>query len=402
MMKNEEGMTVTAQQIYDVFIGAMAAFLRGETTALPESMELDDCKALYKLAKRQSLSGALHAATADRDMIAPLKDRLRRDGFLTLAVYEQQQAMIGDIATAFDRDGIDHLFFKGAVVRQYYATPSMRSMGDIDMLIRKKDRADADRAMKALGYECDPASDQVWVYVKDGCMVEMHVFMEQFCAETQTELPYDTVWDDAVLVNGHTYHLTDDAEAAHVLMHLTAHFCAGGCGLRQLMDVAVLCRRFPDEALWERVKARVDARGATTFVGHLLWLCERWFGVAVPASMTVPLDESLQATMKERLLAEGTFGNDERLLLARMRREQKQSHSKVYAVLRWVFPKASYLQHRYWYAAKMPLLVPVAFVHRYIDAVTKNRRTHQKRIDYVRENEEKLQAELALFEKLGL
>ena len=58
-------MTVTAQQIYDVFIGAMAAFLRGETVALPELMELDDCKALYKLASCRD-GGSRHDRAAQR------------------------------------------------------------------------------------------------------------------------------------------------------------------------------------------------------------------------------------------------------------------------------------------------------------------------------------------------
>jgi len=392
---------VTEREIYGVFVDCMAAFVHGNTLDLPHDMALEDQKALYKLAKRQSLSGALHAVTAPYELTPPLKERLRRDGFVILSTYEQQEIIIADIKAAFAKNGIEHLFFKGAVVRQYYKTPAMRSMGDVDVLIRETMRGKADEIMRGMGFECLPESTEVWVYRKDGCFVEVHTAVRRFDVNRQETVVYDTVWHDAVPTDGTTYRLTDEAEAAHTVTHLASHFCGGGCGLRQLMDVAVWCDKTHDDAFWDRVTALLEPYGMKAFVARLLGLCKAWFDVDVP-SCAQALDDGMQDAVRCRLLADGTFGNDERALLSRMRKARHKQQGKGGTVLRWIFPSPSYLKRQYAYAAKHAWLIPVAYGHRLFDGVTKNRRTHKKRMKYAKEHEARLQEELDFFEKLGL
>lgn len=53
-----------------------------------------------------------------------------------------------------DAHQIDHLLFKGFIVRDYYTPcPELRTFGDIDFVIRKEDRQKCDELMKELGYE---------------------------------------------------------------------------------------------------------------------------------------------------------------------------------------------------------------------------------------------------------
>lgn len=389
------------REIYRLFVRCMAAFVHGERLSLPVSMTLDDCRSLYKLAKRQSLSGALYEVTADSDLIPPLGERLRRDGFVLLTVYEQQSAIIRDIKTSFAQNGIDHLFFKGAVVRQHYQTPSMRSMGDVDVLIHEDDRQKADDVMTTLGFSCMPEQQEVWVYKKDGCLVEVHTVVRRFDVNEQTTVPYDTIWQDAALESGTTYRLSDEAEAAHTIAHLTAHFCSGGCGLRQLMDVAVWCERGADDAFWQTVTDKLAPYGMTDFIARLLWLCHEWFGVTAP-SLAKPLDTETEERVLVRLLSDGTFGTDKRVLLSRMRKEQRQHHGKTHTLLRWFFVPIPTLKRQYAYAARHAWLVPVAVVHRWFDGVTKHRKIHRGRLQYAKEHEAELQTELDFFENLGL
>ncbi len=383
--------------IYPCFLQAMAAFLNGREAA--PALSAAEWGKLYSLAKRQSLSGALFLATEHADMPDSVRDRLRRDGFLTLAGYEDRQAVCREIAARFDALQIAHLFFKGTVVGAYYPTPAMRSMGDIDLVIHPADRDSADRAMLALGFACTSRSGEVWVYERQQHMVEMHTVVRRFDAARQEPVPYDTIWTDARLQSGHTYHLSDEAETAHAVHHLVAHFSSGGCGLRQVMDVAVLYRRFADSDVWEAAIARLDRDGLGVFTRHLLWFAALALELTVADGDQLPLEEPFAAQFAERLLGGGTFGKDERLLLASQRREARGGRSQ--AAWRRLLPSTAYMRGRYNYLERHPWLLPAAYVHRAVDGV-KNRRVHEKRRRYAAAAGDELQQEIALFDALGL
>ena len=389
-------------ELYRTFAACMAAFLHETSYALPPLTAAQWGK-LYNLAKRQSLSGALFAAVSDNDMPDTVRDRLRRDGFLMLTKYEAQKEACRAIEDALSSKDIAHVFVKGAVIRRYYPDPALRSMGDIDVVIHEHDRLRADRAMQDLGFAVTEQLGDVWVYERDGYLVEVHTVLRRFDVTTQTPVEYTTLWTDARHLRGSSYRLSNEAEAAYVISHLASHFAAGGCGLRQLMDVAVLYRRFPDEALWHGVFAKLAPDGTARFAQHLLWLCARWFSLDIPDTLTAPVDEQAETHMLYRLLADGTFGTDERLLIAQKRKEQRlqKQGGELGRVWRHAFPDADTVRRRYPYA-KHTWLLPVAYGHRLLDAATKHRTAHKRRAAYAKDRADEIAQELALFDAMDL
>lgn len=388
--------------IYPSFFQCMTAFLHGREV---ESLTLTppEWGKLYRLARRQSLSGALFLATEHTPMPDTVRDRLRRDGFLTLSAYEDRRAVCREIADRFDERQIAHLFFKGTVVGAYYPTPAMRSMGDIDMVIRRDDRERADAAMTAMGFACTSRSAEVWVYEREKLLIEMHTVVRRYDVAAQSPVPYETLWTDARLQKGHTYHLSDEAETVHAVHHLVAHFSAGGCGLRQVMDVAVLYRRFADTDVWTAAMAQLEKDGLALFTRRLLWFVANAFEMTVAQNDQTLLDEPFAAQFAERLLGGGTFGKDERLLLAAKRRDARRGDGERSSSLRArLLPPAEVIRSRYEYAAKYPWLLPAAYVQRAFEGVTKNRAVHKRRRAYAEHAEEELQDEIALFDALGL
>lgn len=388
--------------VYRVFVSCMAAFLRGEKASL--TLSASDWGRLYTLAKRQSLSGALYTVVDQGEMPDAVRDRLRRDAFLTLTRYESQQQVLQEMTAALTAAEVPHLLFKGAVVRRYYPDPTMRSMGDIDAAVRPPAaRMLAHAALTAAGFEKTKEQPDVWVYVRSGVTLELHTAVKRYHTGKQDTEFYEELWTDARLKHGATYYLSDDAEAAFGLSHMAAHFCEGGCGLRQLMDTAVLLARFPERERWHRVLDRLKMTETDRFARHILWLCGEWLGVDVPEGLALPLDGDMEDWMRTRLLADGTFGTDERVMLARMRRERRlQKRGGTAGTLyRWLFPSASYLRRQYAYATH-PVLLPAAYIHRLLDGVTKHRRIHTARLQYAKEQQAGLEEEVARFEVLGL
>lgn len=389
------------QEIYRVFTACMAAYLRGETLA--PTLSDEQWKALYAVAKRQSLSGALFVSLKRTAMPAAMFARLQRDAYLTLARYEDQQQAIGDIRAALDAAGVTHAFFKGAVVRGYYRDPTMRSMGDIDAVIRERDRAASHEALLQAGFTVKTRNGEVWVYTRDGVLFELHTVVRRYNARIQYAEDYETLWQDTAQENRFTVALRDDAQAAFVIAHLASHFSGGGCGIRQLMDVAACFAHAPSSAAWEAVISRLEPLGIDGFARRLLWLCRVWFGCDVPDELCTPLDDACEQFLLCRLLDDGTFGTDERVMLAQLRRDtrRKQAGGASGGVWRRIFPPARELRRRYGYA-KHPWLLPVAYGHRLVDGATKNRRIHQKRVAFAKEHADTLAYEAEMFEKIGL
>lgn len=387
--------------LYRTFVSCMAAYIRGETVS-PEWND-DEWKMLYALARRQSLSGALFASLKKSAMPAAMFAKLQRDAFLTLTAYEAQEAVIRRLRDTFIAAAIPFALFKGAIIRAFYRDPTMRSMGDIDAVIHPADRDRAHEALTAAGFVYESCTPEVWVYTCETVHVELHTVLRRYHADEQEIVEYDTLWEDIVLTDTVEMRLTEVAEVSYVIAHLAMHFADGGCGLRQLMDVAVCYAHAPDEALWGQVLAHLAPLGLDSFARRLLWLCREWLGVDTVPSLCTAVDEESEAFLHARLLGEGTFGTDERMMLAKMRRDKRrQSRGGATGTLwRWVFPPMSELRRRYAYAAN-PLLLPVAYGHRLFEGVTKHRRTHQKRLAYAKEQADTLAYEVAMFEKIGL
>lgn len=385
---------------YDLLIQSMARFLRGEQSAL--TADDSTWKALYLLSQRQSLSGALCVTAAGSPMPKAVAARLQQDAAKTLSCSEEQQRSLDEITAALTAAGVSHLVFKGAVIRRYYPDPLMRSMGDIDMAVRLEDREAAYAAMTAIGFACAEKTEEVWTYRRFQTSVEMHTVIKTYNVHEQLTQEYDDIFEDTVPIGGTTVRWSDEKEAAHCVSHLTAHFCAGGCGLRQLMDVAVLYERFPDKAMWERVLERLCPLGMDGFARRLLWLCREWFGVSVDETLVTALTKEDAARMKERLLGDGTFGTDARVAFAAMRRDRKKKRSRAAVLFRRLFPPIIYLRRRYGYIERHPWLFPVGYCHRACDGLFKNRRTHEIRRQYAKRNEQDIDAELAFFDALGL
>ncbi len=389
--------------VYRAFLDCMEAFLGGGAALLP-TLDAAQWGQLYTLAREQSLSGALHHVVAKQEMPDAVRDRLRRDAFWTLARYEAQEQAKREIEAVFDAKSIAHLFFKGAVVRRYYREAPMRSMGDIDMVVHEEDVLRADEALCSLGFENIEKTKGVWVYRRADVLIELHSEVTRYRTDLQDNEPYAELWTDARLQHGSTYHLSDVAEAAFAVSHLATHFCCGGCGLRQLMDIAVMVKRFPDEAMWKGVLDKLKGSKTDEFARHLLWLCGWWLAVPVPDGLSLPLDEETERWMMSRLLGEGTFGVDGRTLLSQLRKEKRlqKTGGKLGFAMRFAFPKAAVIRSRYVYADRHPVLLPAAYVHRLVHGVTKRGKANKERLQYVRNEQAMLEKELALYETIGL
>ena len=112
--------------------------LRGFVQGEDPGVFSGDWQQLLELAAMHSVSGILgHSVMSfPHPDSAPLAPVMRRQCLQTMAIFSQRGEAMARLSQAFSAEGIDHLLFKGYVVREYYTIPELRTFGDIDFLIR--------------------------------------------------------------------------------------------------------------------------------------------------------------------------------------------------------------------------------------------------------------------------
>ena len=181
------------------------------------------------------------------------------------------------IGMILEREGIDYIPLKGAIIRDLYPKAWMRTSMDMDILVRE---SDIDRAVEAItsqpGFmKVNENGHHVLIESKTGWIIEMHFDLN--AGESKARKYLDTAWDHAkpfteVFAKGapsagasapSAPHASSDATAS--ASHARSHKCAfdhvffytyfiyhlshhvyeeGGCGIRAILDLWILNQKF--------------------------------------------------------------------------------------------------------------------------------------------------------------
>lgn len=325
--------------------------------SLPEGFSVADGGALFSLAARQALSGA----------IAPI---LRRGGLLSqeaLAPFAEAQLEairdttllmhgLSHIRAVLEGAHIDYVLLKGAYLRALWPAPWMRTSCDIDILIREEDLARASGAItEALGYSIATVGFRdTSLYSPDGNVhLELHFSLRDPAARSAA---LGAAWDYAERVGDtHEYRLRSDFAIFFLLFHLLGHMDGGGGGIRPVVDMAILRREGYDEA---GLSALLADCGLSRFAEAVFSL-----GDAILSGKEI---DGVSAALADWLIGGGIYGEMHRRALVKRAKgcdgaARRNRRRYVFARL---FPKRRELALTYPVLARHPWLYPVCIVRR--------------------------------------
>ena len=165
-------------------------------------------------------------------------------------------------------NGIGFFVFKGQTVASYYPTPEMRTSGDVDFYVFKKDW---DRAKSFLEKEVtitDDHSGQHLEFTKDGIPFEMHYHTAVFASGSKQRY-----WDelienyfnevlDHIEINGvEVPTLPPTLNAIYLFVHIYHHFLKEGIALRQFIDWMMFFEAKHDEIVVSELTAKLERLG---------------------------------------------------------------------------------------------------------------------------------------------
>ena len=298
-----------------------------------------------------------------------------------------QKAFTFSVIQKLEAAGITCCLLKGAGVESLYQHPECRVSSDVDVLIAPHEEERAKILLQELGYtvkERPKNHHHMIAYHPAGGILEVHVSLydaatekilfngKRLCTE-----PWETIE-----IQGKPYHVL---RLKDNLMYLTAHYIKhlvnSGGGVRQMMDLLLFLEHNKDRIDFESYDAILKELRYDKLIDVVKTIGAKYFGFDYPIK---------EEALAERVLTDtemgGIFGHSAKnrggfyeaycqrrtaMSTARMRLfMQVKSETK-----KKLFPSQRSLIEGYGYEyAKHKVLIPVAWVHRYVDVVLGTRK----------------------------
>ena len=363
-------MTLTATERQFLHI-AKAAVSGGDIPA-----ENVDWPAVFALAGQQKLlpilfeavhktpaaaeNAALFAAVKQQVIAQVLHQTVRASAFA--ALYQTLRAA-----------GLHPVVVKGQLCSRLYPLKDHRISADDDLLIPDGEFLACHEQLLANGLTTGTPADELASadevpYTKDGSplYIELHRHLFDSSEDAHDELNHffadlNPVETDSFLAMPPREHLL------YLLLHAYKHFVRSGIGLRQFCDIGLWARAYHAEIDWQRLHDQCASVHAATFAAAVFRIARDDLGIKF--DLPTPWDASLDVEpLLHDSLCGGVYGSNDLTRLhsstVTLNAVKASRTGEKSSVLRTVFPKREYLEHRYSYLKKRPYLLPVAWAQR--------------------------------------
>ncbi len=366
-------------------LSCMGDLARGELTGKPEGTL--DWKQLFALSNAHCLDSLVF--TQCRKWMGTEEDenafRLVFGWHVFYSV--NRKDFLQEIIERFRKEDVPLLCFKGSVLRDHYPEPSLRTMGDIDFVIKPEDREKADRILREdMGLERMIDNHSVWTYYMDQFQFEVHdhMFYEDLANKVDYKGYFDTVWDHCHnasvfgIESPNLYVPDEDFHFFYLMAHTAKHVLNNGSGFRSYLDMVFMARECGARMDWEKIFEELEKLKLLTFTKTCFSCCEKWFGVKMPMHLE-SLDESLFTEITEKTFRDGVFGleNAENRPASAAKEIRRSESPYTFGALKRgfkrLFPPYRDMQLVPWYSwvDGKPWLLPAAWVYRWFYCGTK-------------------------------
>lgn len=211
--------------------------------------------------------------------------------------YEKEISLFKDALKEYQ-----YLMVKGIIVALLYPVPSLRSMGDIDVLIHSNDRESVHNILINNGFNFEDYSYiGEWKYERRGLLFEVHdSLVHRYEGKEKLVEYFLNCWNyekDGLL--DWSFHLI------YLIEHLRQHFVGEGVGFRQFMDIAIVCKKCQID--WDFVSEELKKIDLYDFASTVFAFIKAWFDIEVPfPTKEISNDFYIESTNK--IFINGVFG----------------------------------------------------------------------------------------------
>ncbi|MGI9077312.1 MAG: nucleotidyltransferase domain-containing protein [Gemmatimonadaceae bacterium] len=256
---------------------------------------------LAEEAQRHRLRGLTYRLLADGpfadQMPFDVRDRLR-SSYVDIAsrnalLFRQVGQMVKELSSR----GIPVMLLKGVhLARFVYAEPGLRSMADVDLMVRREHLAEADKIFVDLDFGPLPRPDVeefcTWsnhlakLHKVGAPVVELHWSIEKPMSPFRIDL--DGLWarSQTVKLEGALVRILSPEDLLlHLALHGTYHHRLDHAALQGLVDVNAAIVKHANDIDWPELTERASTWGASGFVYTTFRLTAEILGTPFPASV---------------------------------------------------------------------------------------------------------------------
>lgn len=353
-----------------LFLRMVGDFATGRLGTYPDcAQQLDH---LTYLARIHSLEPVLYHMLKDqREQLKvqkPAQLRYLRQAYHSAVYFSVlQESHRMELEETFAQAGVKVVFFKGAWLRELYPVPELRTMGDMDCLIRCQDRASAHQLMLQLEYVCEIDSGTVWTYRKGGVVIEMHTHLaaDKLGNGEDYRARFSDAMDHVVEQDGHLC-LEREYHFEYLIFHIAKHLSSTGAGVRMVADIGAWMCRYGGGMDQQRVMEQLKQDQLWKTASVVYQLCCRWFGMEL--NLGEKVQEQVLRAVEAYIISGGTFGFESHDAGDIYRKQALRNQGEVTGwryqltlAKSYLFPSRRYLMQYFPPTEDHPWLLPVAW-----------------------------------------
>lgn len=327
----------------------------------------------------QGLAPLVYDTLRDSDLLPSSLQALLHGAYVANAARNSVLLQeLGGILAHLAQEGVAVILLKGAALLQaLYGSVALRPMGDLDLLVHRRDVPTVLQVLSQQGYarrHVEPqagltidAENEMLLYRDTGTDTAIEVHWNLFDSPYyQERLPLEWFWETAVplrLEGLETRMLGAEAQLLHLCGHLLLHH--QGKGLLWLHDIAAWVVRYGAEVSWETLLEKAQACDLVLALQSALHRVTSEWGAPVPPAVLARL-EALEPLPEERRIV-AWLTQERRPVLLRFWADLASmpgwSRRLRYALAN-IFPSPAYMQRHY--RVPHPLLIPCYYPYRWI------------------------------------
>lgn len=387
--------------IQSAFINTLRAYIHNETITLPNGT---DYEALFELSKIHGVAGIV--AAMNRKCRFPMSNELAQkfDVYMIGAVTQSVtwDRLYKEVSGTLAENKVRNIVVKGPIVKKYYPDPDLRTMGDIDLVIHRDDMPAAHKVMKDLGFKICESSVDEYKFERKNLCVELHedLTSKDFGTGIDYKKEMQYIFNCVKNPNEYIQELTDECHLVYLVMHIADHLLVRGCGIRQLLDIAITLKtiKIDFSEFWNKI----NQLRLFELTSSIMYLINKMFGLEIYIPK-FDLEENLINALLEYIISGGVFGYDANRMDNNILRNKIKYNNNFKFIFSVIFPPVKELRAKVpWFRNKTVLLVPVAWINRYWNLCTRDTSRLPKFIKlFFKNNNKTVQNEYEMLKKLG-
>ena len=272
-------------------------------------LSADDYVNIYKECKAHAIIGLpVNILSRLNDMPTELMTKWKKDILALLYAYTQYVANQDTLIRILKDHDIDFVILKGTAASQYYTTPEIRVMGDIDIMPKREQFEKTCSVLIEAGYSkiAYYSPYKCMVLRRNNTIIEVHRYFARMNDIEKAEILDNMIVDN---IRKESCMLPDAINGLVLLQHVDHHL-ENGIGLRQIIDWQMFVDRYLSDEKWnDGFRDMVRAIGLEDLAKVLTRMCQLYLGLRDDIMWCMSANKRICDQLLEYVFDCGNFGS---------------------------------------------------------------------------------------------